>query len=187
MKGLNQRFNVRFEQVVADAERRDALAALIDFHGRRFSSKGSTAFSTPALHAFHDAATRRLMERGWLRLYVLRLDGQITAVMYGFAFDGRFYFYQHGFDLAYEPLSVGLVLMALTIRAAIDEGLAEFDMLYGTERYKGLWAKELRPLMQLQLFPPHPAGVLHRRTVEADRSLRTAARRILSLGGARAT
>ncbi len=32
--------------------------------------------------------------------------------------------------------------MALTIRAAIDDGASEFDMLWGTEPYKALWARE---------------------------------------------
>ena len=54
-------------------------------------------------------------------------------------YGGRFYFYQHGYDERYAAHSVGLVLMALTIRAAIDEGAHEFDMLWGTESYKSLW------------------------------------------------
>jgi CelD/BcsL family acetyltransferase involved in cellulose biosynthesis len=107
--------------------------------------------------------------------------------MYGFFYNNRFYFYQHGFDPQYEPFSAGLVLMGLTVRAAIEEGALEFDMLWGTEKYKALWAGDQRVLSQLQLFPPHLGGLLQRRTVEAERSMRTLARRLLSLGGARAT
>jgi CelD/BcsL family acetyltransferase involved in cellulose biosynthesis len=187
LKAVGTRFDVRFDLAVSEGERRDALAALIQFHARRFAGRGSTAFLTPSLHAFHHEATTRMAERGWLRLYVLRLDERTAGVMYGFAFDNRFYFYQHGFDAAFEPFSIGLVLMGLTIRAAIEEGLVEFDMLYGTERYKWLWARDERPLTQLQLFPPRAAGMLHRRTLEVDRSIRTAARRILTWGGARAS
>ena len=117
-------------------------------------------------------------------MYVLRLAGAPAAVMYGFFYNDRFYFYQHGFDPQYEPFSVGLVLMGLTVRAAIEEGAVEFDMLYGTEKYKALWAGHQRQLAQLQLFPPHLGGLLQRRTVEAERSMRTLARRLLSLGGA---
>ena len=42
--------------------------------------------------------------------------------MYGFFYNRQFYFYQHGFDDRYSRHSIGLVLMALTLRAAIDEG-----------------------------------------------------------------
>ena len=66
------------------------------------------------------------------------------------------------------------------------EGAIEFDMLFGTERYKWLWARAERPLVQVQLFPPHIGGVLHRRAAEAERTMRTIARRLLTTAGARA-
>jgi CelD/BcsL family acetyltransferase involved in cellulose biosynthesis len=105
------------------------------------------------LLAFHNEITRRGIERGWMRLYVLRLNGAIAAVMYGFAYNRRFYFYQHGFDAQYSQHSAGLALMALTIRAAIDEGLQEFDFLWGEEAYKSLWSHDARRLRRIQLYP----------------------------------
>jgi CelD/BcsL family acetyltransferase involved in cellulose biosynthesis len=187
LRALRDRFDVQFGLVTADSERRDALAALIAFHAQRFGPHGSTAFQTPAVRAFQADATRQALERGWLRMYVLRLDGEPAGVMYGFSYNGRFYFYQHGFDPRHERLSVGLVLMGLTIQAALEEGAVEFDMLWGTETYKSLWARDERRLAQLQLFPPHMAGAVQRRTVEAERTMRTVARRILAIGAARAS
>ena len=185
-KALTQRFDLRFDAVTDETTRREALNTLMDFHGQRFG-KSSTAFVTPASREFHHEATGRALAGGWLRMYLLRLAGAPAAVMYGFLYNNRFYFYQHGFDPQYEPFSAGLVLMGLTLRAAIEEGALEFDMLWGTEKYKALWAGDQRVLAQLQLFPPHLGGLLQRRTVEAERSMRTLARRLLSLGGARAT
>ena len=40
--------------------------------------------------------------------------------------------------------------MGMTIRAAIDDGAAEFDMLYGHEPYKNLWARARAALGRLQ-------------------------------------
>jgi CelD/BcsL family acetyltransferase involved in cellulose biosynthesis len=181
MKGLSQRFELWFEQITTEADRRAALAALVEFHDRRYISRGgSTAFASPELRAFHDEATRRAMDRGWLRLYSLKLNGALAAVMYGFAYNGRFYFYQHGFDHQYQQHSVGLVLMALTIRAAIDEGLHEFDMLWGVEPYKWLWAHETRLLQQIHLFPAHVGGRVHQRALETRRRLRMLARQVLT-------
>ena len=77
-------------------------------------------------------------------MYVLRLNGAPVAVMYGFLYNGTFSFYQHGFDDQYQQHSIGLVLMALSIRAAIEEGAGEFDMLWGLEPYKFLWAHDTR-------------------------------------------
>jgi CelD/BcsL family acetyltransferase involved in cellulose biosynthesis len=180
LRGIEKQFDVRFEQVTSDADRRDALTALVAFHDARWSSRGgSSAFLTPALRTFHDEATRRALEHGWLRLYVLRLNGAVAAVMYGFMYNRRFYFYQHGFDDQYKAQSIGLVLMAMTVRAAIDEGADEFDMLWGTEGYKSLWADSRRLLQQIHLFPAHVGGTVHRRAIDARRHLGRLARRVL--------
>ena len=170
LRALEQKFDVRFEQVTADQDRRQALVQLTQYHDRRFEARG-TAFRTAALCAFHEEATRRFLDRGWLRMFVLRLNGQPAAVMYGFLYNRTFYFYQHGFDDSYQQHSIGLVLMGLSIRAAIDEGATEFDMLWGTEPYKFLWARHVRELRNLHLFPPHLGGQLHRGLFYARRRL----------------
>lgn len=188
LKGLEQAFQVRFERITAEARRREALDALVAFHDARWEGRGgSSAFLTPALLAFHDEATRRALDRGWLRLYVLRLNDVVAGVMYGFAYNRRFYFYQHGFADQFRAQSVGLALMALTVRAAIDEGTDEFDMLWGMEPYKWLWADQTRLLHQIHLFPTHLGGRMHRGAVGARRSLGRLAKRVLTPGETSAT
>lgn len=183
MRAIEQAFDVRFDRVETDAERRELLRLLTEFTSQRWKGQGgSTAFLSAPMCAFQDEATRRLLGRGSLRMYVLRLDGVAAAVMYGVLYGGRFYFYQHGFDDRFKEHSVGLVLMALTVRAAIEEGAREFDMLWGVEPYKFLWARDSRALHRLELFPVHLGGVIHRRAIIAKRSARTLARRVLSLG-----
>ena len=183
LRALEQQFDVRFERAGTESERRELLQQLATFHSRRWSDRGgSTAFLTPAVRAFQDEATRRAFAHGVLRLYALRLDGELAAVMYGFSRGGRFYFYQHGFDDRFKDHSVGLVLMGLTIRAALEEGAREFDMLWGVEPYKFLWARDSRLLQRIELFPVHIGGTIHRRAIAARRGVRTLARRVLSLG-----
>lgn len=178
-RALDAAFRVQFAPVESQHGRREALECLIRFSEQRWKTRGgTTAFPGPTLVAFHHAITRRAMAEGWLRLYTLTLNGRIAAVMYGFSLDGVFYFYQHGFDQAHAQYSVGLVLMARTIRAAIDDGHREFDMLYGHEPYKDLWARQHRPLFRLQLFPPRITGRLLRRQAETRRALRVVAQQL---------
>ena len=110
-------------------------------------------------------------------MYVLRLNGPTVAVMYGFLYNGTFSFYQHGFDDRYQQHSIGLVLMALSIRAAIEEGAGEFDMLWGLEPYKFLWARDTRELRNIDLFPAHIGGQIHRHLFHARRWLGSVARK----------
>ncbi len=179
LRALEAGFDVRFSAVDSHEERCRALEALFVFHDQRWlESGGSTAFSTSALRAFHHALTRSAFDSGWLRMYALLLNNATAAVMYGFARDGRFYFFQHGADAAHAACSPGLVLMALTIRAAIDDGLREFDMLYGHEAYKTLWARHQRPLGRLLLFPPRLAGRWSQRHAETRLAVRALVHRL---------
>jgi len=104
--------------------------------------------------------------------------------MYGFFYNRQFAFYQHGFDERYGQYSVGVVLMALTLRAAIVEGAQTFDLLWGAESYKWLWTKKARTQCQIRLFPPHASGRVHRLAVETRRHLGALVRRVRPVGGA---
>jgi CelD/BcsL family acetyltransferase involved in cellulose biosynthesis len=183
LRALEKQFDVRFERVTGHEERQAMLSALAGFHATRYADRGgSTAFSSPAVMAFHEDATRRALDSGWLRMHVLRLDDRIAAVLYGFNYGGRFYFYQHGYDEAFASHSIGLALMARTVSASIDEGASEFDMLWGTEPYKALWARGARVLQRADLFPGHRGGAMHRHAVEARRGVTGLARRVLAFG-----
>lgn len=186
LRGLDKAFESRFELVTDEARRREALSALCGFHAKRFEPEGgSSAFLTPTARAFHDEATRLMLERGWLRMYVLRLNDDLAAVMYGLRYNGNFYFYQHGFDDRFQRHSIGLALMALTVRSAIEEGTQTFDLLWGTEAYKSLWTRDARTLRRIDLFPAHFGGRIRRRAAETQRRLGPLARRVLTLGDAR--
>ncbi len=180
LKNLMKRFSVHFERACTEAQRREALRLLTRLHHMcREGKGGSNALDTTALLAFHEELSRLALERGWLRLFVLWLDGKPAAALYGFLHHGRFYFYQSGFDPRYSKQSVGLVTMGLTIRSAIEEGAEEYDLLHGDEPYKFHWTHETRELGSLELYPPHVAGWLHKEAVGMSRAARKMARRLL--------
>jgi CelD/BcsL family acetyltransferase involved in cellulose biosynthesis len=179
IRAVENDFSVEFCLVDSQHARRTALDRLVQFSEQRWKTRGGTsAFPDSQLIAFHHSVTRMALTEGWLRFYTLSLNGVLIGVMYGFAIDDRFYFFQHGFDDAYAPYSAGLVLMALTVRAAIESGTREFDMLYGHETYKSLWAREQRPLSRLQLFPPRLSGSILRRQAETRQALRLMANQL---------
>lgn len=155
MRKLEQRFDVRLERAGCEIGVEEAFEVLLDLHRKRWRDRGgSDALSDPAVVAFHREVIRLAHRRGWLRLYVLRLDGRPAAALYGFLYRGRFLFYQSGFDGEFGSYSVGLVIMGLTIREALREGAREYDLLHGDESYKFLWAERTRELARLELYPP---------------------------------
>ena len=75
---------------------------------------------------------------------------------------------------------------ALTVRAAIDEGAQTFDMLWGAETHKRLWASDTKTLRRFDLFPADLGGRICRHAVQARRHLAPLARRVLTFGESRA-
>lgn len=180
LKNLHKQGTLVFDVVEKEDQRPEGLRTLIDLHNLRWDERGgSQTMRSPVMQAFHDAVSRVALERGWLRLCILRLDGRPLGALYGFRYGRKFYFYQSGFDPAYRQQSVGLVTMGLAIKQAIAEGVEDYDLLHGTEGYKSLWAREAHDLVRLQLYPPSFGGALCRGAVALDDQGKSLARRVL--------
>jgi CelD/BcsL family acetyltransferase involved in cellulose biosynthesis len=88
------------------------------------------------LEAFHRDFAARALQRGWLRFWFLELDGYPCASWYGFRFAGVESYYQAARDPRWEKASIGFVLLAHSIRAALEDGLCEYRFLRGDEPFK---------------------------------------------------
>ena len=180
LANLKKRFALRFETVISESRRREVLPLLVALHHKRHrQTGGSDAFHTPALVAFHEELSRWALERGWLRLFVMWLDGRAAASLYGFRYGPTFFFYQSGFDPEFEKQSVGLVTLGLSIQSASEEGVEEYDLLHGDEPYKFHWAREARDLIQVELYPPSAGGRLCHRVAGWRRSVKSILRSAL--------
>jgi CelD/BcsL family acetyltransferase involved in cellulose biosynthesis len=178
---LNRDYEVRFEQACTPEQCREFLDLLIAQHNTRWRALGgSDAFHTRGLVDFHRDWTQAALQRGWLRLYVLRLNGKPAACLYGLLYRGVFYFYQSSFDEAYQQASVGLIAMGLAVQSAIGEGAEEYDLLHGDETYKSHWSRHSRDLARLESFPPGGLGGCCRLSVELGRASRALARRAMA-------
>ncbi len=171
---LEKDFDARFEHADDESTRRAFLTDLVRLHRmRRDTLGGSDGLDDDRTVTFHDAFTTLALARGWLRLHRLSLDGAPVASVYGFRVGPKYYFYQSGFDPAYAKHSVGLLVLAHSIKTALEDGAAEYDLLHGNERYKYHWTSTERPLTRHHLYPPHARGVVAHRLFGLKRQLKT--------------
>lgn len=115
------------------------LAVLVDLHHRRFDASESNTF-TADRRRFHQDWTRICLERGWLRLWTMRLDNEPVAAWYGFRYGAVESFFQSGREPKRTDDSVGFVLLSHTIREALEDGVPEYRLLRGDETYKSRFA-----------------------------------------------
>jgi len=142
-RGLTKVYDVEFESVSDDDVLKEEMENLFDLHQRRWNQRWLPGvFGTKRVQQFHHEVARMLMHKGWLRLFVLRLDGLTQAALYCFSFNGRTCYYQGGFEPTLSKLSLGTVLTARAIHTSIDEGKKVFDFLRGDEPYKAKWTSQ---------------------------------------------
>jgi CelD/BcsL family acetyltransferase involved in cellulose biosynthesis len=144
LRALEREHEVRFRQTLDPADVPSDMARLFALHHERWRTRGGTFLDDERARAFHADFAAASLERGWLRLWSLDVDGEAIAVWYGWHIGGRYLYYQAGFDPAWSRHSPGLLLLAHTIRSAVEEGATEYDMLLGDEPYKSRFATRAR-------------------------------------------
>jgi CelD/BcsL family acetyltransferase involved in cellulose biosynthesis len=140
-RALRKEYKVRFRLCDDPARLSDDLDTLFALHRARWRGR-ETRFSMKA--AFHREFAACALDRGWLRLWILELDGRAAAVWYGFRYSDVEFAYQLGRDPALDSLSVGWVLFVHTVKEALKDGVHSHRLLRGGEGYKNRWANEDR-------------------------------------------
>src|SRR4051794_16106303 len=159
------------------------MGTLGELHEARWGAESSGALRDRRA-AFHMDFARAALERGWLRLWLAEVEGQAVAAWYGFRFGKAEWYYQSGRDPDWDKDSVGLVLLAHTIRAAFDDGLRTYRLLRGGESYKDRFATS-DPGLETVVAGRGALGTLAERSAPAALRLRRLLRR--ESGGAPST
>ena len=140
LRRLGDEHEVAFRLADDPARLEQDMATFFAFHDRRWEERGGSSMSSERARAFHVDYAATALRTGSLRLWFLDVDGVPVAAWYGWSYGGRYAYYLAGFDPAWSRFSVGLLLLAHTIRAAADEGAVEYDLLRGDEDYKDRFA-----------------------------------------------
>jgi CelD/BcsL family acetyltransferase involved in cellulose biosynthesis len=135
---LEAAYDVRTRRATAAAELERDLDSLFALHAKRWGAS-ATAFATRDA-SFHREFAAIALDRGWLQLSFLEVDGEDVAAIYNLRFAGAENQYQQGRLPAWEEQSVGTVALLRSIRIASDEGMGEFRFLRGSEDYKYRYA-----------------------------------------------
>lgn len=177
-RSLERDHDVRFRWTHAIEEIAEDMATLHRLHEQRWRDRERpSALSGERAAAFLSQFAAACHAQGWLRLCVLEVDGEPVAAWFGWRLGERFSYYQAGFDPRWADRSVGLVLLAETVRVAAEERAREYDLLLGDEDFKRRFANSARHVETLLAAPwLHPTRLL----AGAETHVRSASRRLPS-------
>ncbi len=129
------------------------LDAFLRLEGSGWKRKAGTAIlCDPRTERLYRSFAHAAAAQGWLRLYLLELDGQPIAANYGCAFGGTGFLIKTAFSEDHGDLSPGLLLRAAVLRSSIEEGLHAYDFLGDADEYKRRWASEIRPHVSIWAY-----------------------------------
>lgn len=132
-----------------------AFEALREMHQKLWESRGERgALGDERVAAWHREALPLLEAQGLLRLYCLRVKGEMAGAMYALVdpperAERTQYFYLPAYSTAHAELRPGTLLIALATARAAEEGVRTIDMLRGEEDYKRMWHAEPVPMYTL--------------------------------------
>ena len=130
-----------FQVAIADQSNRvEALSTLFQIHSERWEHAGQPGvLGGDDIRQFHKEVAAQLINAEVLRLYMLRLNNQVIAMLYAFFETDAVYCYLQGYDPTYRKLSPGTFLLGSVIEDAVRRGAKGIDFLRGQESYKLSW------------------------------------------------
>jgi len=152
LKQLEKMPDFEFRSVTSPDETGEAFERFYQLHEKRWAKSGGSELSGhPRLVSFQRDLIRTLAAANLLRFDELWAEGECRAAVYGLD-DGRaFYYYNSGYDLEWAKRSVGLVLIGLSVKNAVERGNSVYDFLRGDEGYKFDWANDKSELVTARL------------------------------------
>ena len=102
----------------------------------RLSRKDKAAFMTEERERFFRLLAAELAAAGMLRLQGMSIGEAPAAMVFCIEHAKNLYLYNNSYNPRFRTTSIGLMSKVLSIRAAIEANLANYDFLGGTERYK---------------------------------------------------
>jgi CelD/BcsL family acetyltransferase involved in cellulose biosynthesis len=139
-KLLSSEGRISFSVSRTASQLRTDLPVLFDLHQRRYRTKGERGkfFDQQWKDAFLEISLA-LAQEGFVRLGLLRIDGQPAACLYNLRLRDQEYAYFAGLEPDFARYSPGSLLHHWMIGEAIKDGVRVYDFMRGYEPYKSRW------------------------------------------------
>ena len=119
---------------------------------KSWKQKGGIAISSrKETKKFFEALTDLAGQKGWLLVWLLKVDGVPIAMEYDLSYKGKVYALRADFDESYKEYSPGVYLEYHIIKTLFEERYHEYHTGPGLNTYKLHWTDQLKENMALQI------------------------------------
>jgi CelD/BcsL family acetyltransferase involved in cellulose biosynthesis len=140
---LTTRYHVRIRRCENLSELHSGLEVLFSLHQKRWNRLNQPgSFGSPARREFYWHMAEVFLQRHWLELWFLELNGTPVAAQFCFRYQDTAYILQEGFDPDFAADKVGYALRAAMLQHFIRLGIRRYDFLEGPVAAKRDWGAE---------------------------------------------
>jgi CelD/BcsL family acetyltransferase involved in cellulose biosynthesis len=150
---------VSFESHDGTSELESLLEEGFTIESSAWKAEQGTAISSSAdTRAFYTDVARWAADRGWLRMWFVRLDGRPLAFRLDLEVEGVYYHLKGGYEPSFSRFSPGLLLQHESVKHAFSSGARRYEFLGADEPYKLNWTKTCRDRVAVRVFGRGPRG-----------------------------
>lgn len=150
---IQERSQIKVSFFLDEGLSKERMGDVFRLHNMRMEEKGGNGkFNFSDYREFHTKLLERLP--GHTAVVLLESEQKAVAMIYGYHYSNKIYFYQSGFDPSSDlkKYSMVQILLSYLIEKAIALGCLEFDFLRGDEYYKHRWSDSVRKKENIIIF-----------------------------------
>ncbi len=131
----------------------DFLDTMLDIDRDSWKEEAGTSMTQrPEQAIYHRRIAPLCARQGLLRCYLLMLNGEAIAYLFGMLDGTVYYNLKSSYREQHRQLSPGVVLKAMIMRELVDQGLRTWDFVGTAEPHKLQWSKDTYTLRQYAVF-----------------------------------
>ena len=123
------------------------------------AAEGTAIVSSRETQRFYEAIARWSAERGWLRLFFLRVGGRPIAFQLALEHGRTHYFLKGGYDPDDSAYSPGKLLLHATLAHALERGNERYELMGDVEPWKLEWTTKMEERVSLDAYRRTPRGL----------------------------
>ncbi|TLY33467.1 MAG: GNAT family N-acetyltransferase [Ignavibacteria bacterium] len=131
--------NVTYRELRSPEEIEQALPAILGIEKRSWKWNGGVSINSAAFGDFYNVFALEAARKGWLRLWIMEVNGEQIAYNYSVEYRGTVTFLKTGYVKEYKPYSPGHLLTFHEFQRLFQDGVKRINLQWGDISQKRRW------------------------------------------------
>jgi CelD/BcsL family acetyltransferase involved in cellulose biosynthesis len=124
------------------------------------AAERTSVLTNSVLNNFFKAYISTALQKGILRLFMLKINEKNIAMILGVVYAQRFWILKIGYDESWSEFAPGIILHHESIKWAFENNMKAYEFLGTVEPWIDTWTKSKHTYYTYRLFPKSFSGLI---------------------------